>query len=218
MEQIIIIGNSGAARECHQLFMDSSWSSPTLRTNSAFKGFLSFKNYPGHLGELSNLFLGDFDDYEIAPEDRFIIGIGSPRLRKSVYLAVKERNGKLFNLVSPWSYIPGDCTIGEGNIINSNCNFSGADHIGNGNYFNGNVRLGHDVSIGDFNFFGPSTTVLGGATVGSENTVAVHSVLLEGSRMGNNNHIHPASVLFKGCKNNCRMAGNPAQKIASIEE
>lgn len=213
MESVIIIGNSGAARECHQLFQDCWWASSTLRVNSIFKGFLSYKGFAGSLGALAHLELGDMDSYAIQPNDRFIIGIGKPELRRAVFDAMRARNAVFMNLISPWSYCPPDCALGEANIINSTCNFSGNTRIGNGNYFNGGVRLGHDVNIGDFNFFAPSTTILGGATVGDANMFAVQSVLLELGRVGSGNHIHPGAVLYKGCRDNCRMAGNPALKI-----
>lgn len=214
MEEIVIVGNSGAARECYQIFMDCWWASPTLRFSTHFKGFLSYKGFLGNLGPLASMMLGDLDGYAAAPADRFIIGIGRPDLRKAVFGDIKAREGIFINLISPWSYVPFDCVLGEANIINSGCNFSSNSQIGDGNYFNGGVRLGHDVNIGSFNFFGPSTTALGGASIGNENIIAVQSALLEHSRIGDSNHIHPASVLFKGCGNHCRMAGNPALKIA----
>lgn len=211
--EIVIIGNSGAARECYQLWMDCMWASPSLRFSSQFKGFLSYKGYEGTLGEIAHLSLGDMDEYEVADQDRFVIGIASPAIRESVFTSMKKKGAVFLNLISPWSYVPESFQMGEGNIINSHCNFSGGSSVGNANYFNGGVRLGHDVRIGDFNFFGPSTTALGGVIIGNRNTMAVQSVLLEGARIGDANHIHPASVLFKGCRNNCRMAGNPALPV-----
>lgn len=214
MTDIIIIGNSGAARECYQLLTDCIWASPSLRYAWNFAGFLSYKGYKGQLGSLQSFFLGDLDAFEILPTQKFIIGIGSPQLRKEVFLALKEHSAHFVNLISPWSYVPGDFKMGEGNIINSGCNFSGNCSVGDGNYFNGSVRLGHDVTIGSFNFFGPATTVLGAGQVGDTNIMAVQSTLLEHGRIGDNNHILPGSILFKGCRDNCRMSGNPALKIS----
>lgn len=213
MADIVIVGNSGAARECHQLLIDCIWGSPTLRFAWNFLGFLSYKGFQAELGPLQPFFLGDLANFKIGPNHKFIIGIGMPQLREEVFLTLKERGASLVNLISPWSYVPGDFQLGEGNIINSTCNFSGASSVGDGNYFNGSVRLGHDVKIGSFNFFGPSTTMLGGSSMGNRNIMAVQSVLLEQGRIGNDNNIAPGSILFKGCRNNCRMAGNPALKI-----
>lgn len=216
MQRAIIVGNSGAARECHQLLMDCIWQSPTMRFDLFFGGFLSYKNYQSDLGPLSGSFLGDLDSFTQETADRFIIGVGDPNLRYEIFHALKERDCHFINLISPWSYVPGDFVMGEANIISSTCNFSGGSSIGDGNYFNGNVRLGHDVTIGSCNFFAPSATILGGAKVGDRNLMAVQSVLLDHAKIGDNNRIAPGSIVFKGCRDNCRLAGNPALKIASL--
>ena len=216
MLEIIIIGNSGAARECHQLLLDCIFTSPTLRFSMKFAGFLSHEGFSGNLGNLNQFLIGDTRDWTPTPQQRFILGVGSPLLRQEIFLKMKARNAVFMNLISPWSYVPVEFAMGEGNIINSTCNFSCDGSIGDANYFNGNVRLGHDVKIGSFNFFAPSTTVLGGASVGDCNLVAIGSVLLESCRIGNKNHVQPGSIIYKGCRNNCRMAGNPALKIESL--
>lgn len=217
MNDVMIVGNSGAARECWQLLYDCIWNSPTLRYEIRFGGFLSFNRHQGDLGPMQTDFRGDLDDWHIRENDRFIIGIGSPVLRRQVFEALKSRGARFINLISPWSYVPGGFELGEGNIINSHCNFSGGSRAGDGNYFNGSVRLGHDVTIGSFNFFAPSTTVLGGASVGDDNLVAVQSVILEHAKVGSHNHITPGSIIYKGCRDKCLMAGNPALKIGDAE-
>lgn len=216
MQEVMILGNSGAARECHQLLTDCIWASPTLRYEIRFGGFLSYNNHAADLGALGGEFRGDLSAWKIREEDRFVIGIGQPALRKQAFEELKSRGAKFINLISPWSYVPGDFTFGEANIVNSHCNFSGGSSVGNGNYFNGSVRLGHDVQIGSFNFFAPSTTVLGGGKVGDCNLLAVQSALLDHAHIGNYNHISPGSIVYKGCRDNCRMNGNPALKICDI--
>ena len=218
MEDIVIIGNSGAARECHQLLYDSVWNSPSLRYSVRFKGFLSYGHYEADLGDLGSFFMGDLEDFEIAESQRFVIGVGAPDLRRKIFEELKGRGAKFFNLISPWSYLPPGCELGDGNIINSSCNFSGATRVGDGNYFNGQVRVGHDVTIGSFNFFAPCVTILGAARVGDGNLFAVQSVLLDRGKVGDNNHIAPGSIVYKGCSSHCRMGGNPALKIDDLRE
>lgn len=216
MLDIMIVGNSGAARECHQLLIDCIWGSPTLRYGIRFGGFLSYNGHPSDLGALAGDFKGDLADWKISPDDRFVIGIGLPGLRRQAFEELKGRGASFINLISPWSYVPGDFILGEGNIINSGCNFSGGSKAGDGNYFNGGVRLGHDVEIGSCNFFAPSTTALGGARVGDCNLMAVQSTLLDHARIGSYNHIAPGSIVYKGCRDHCRMSGNPALKIGAV--
>lgn len=207
---VVIIGNSGAARECYQLYLDIIWASPTLRYATNFKGFLSYEHFQGDLKHLENMFLGDFGDYDICPDDRFVIGIGDPGIRAKVFAKVKSRRGVCINLISPWSILPEDCTLGEGNIITSICGFASGCNIGNGNYFNGRVSVAHDVIIGDFNFFAPTSTLLGGCRIGNGNNIGVAASILPRAKIGNGNNICPGACVFRGCGDNRRMAGNPA--------
>ena len=68
MQRLIIIGNSGAARECYWLFQDMCAADTTLKTRCRFHGFLSWRNYCGDLKKLQNMFLGDALDHSINPE------------------------------------------------------------------------------------------------------------------------------------------------------
>lgn len=213
MNTLIIIGNSGAARECYQMFNDICACTPLLRGKYTFKGFLSHQGYAGNLGGLASFDLGSDEVYQPLPEDNFIAGIGQPELRKVAYERMKGKNGVFINLISPWVYLPLDVTLGAGNIIRAGCSFSCDVSIGNNNFFNGGVIIAHDVTIGDNNFFGPDSMILGGAKIGDDNSFAVRSVVLERGKVGNGNLIAPGAILYKGCKDNCRMAGNPALKI-----
>lgn len=217
MPQVVIIGNSGAARECYWILQDLLQSAPSLRHYYKFHGFLDWKGYPNNLKELATLYLGTADSYKISAEDLFVIGVGEPNLRKVIFEEFKAHNATFMNLIHPWTDICASAEMGEGNVFQRGCTVYCNAKIGNGNYINGAANISHDAQIGSFNFLGPYSLVLGGAQVGSCNHLGPHSVLLEHSVMGDGNLLAPGSTIYKGCKNNCRMAGNPALCIGKIE-
>lgn len=216
MPKVIIIGNSGAARECYWILQDMLSSSVGLRNYYNFVGFISWKGYTGDLKEFCNMTIGTDTEHTIDKDALYVIGVGNPALRKTIFDDFKSRGATFMNLIHPWTDICASAVIGEGNIFQRGstvyCNAS----IGNGNYINGAANLSHDAAIGDFNFLGPYTLILGGAKLGSCNHLGPHCVLLEHSQAGDNNLFSPGSYLYKGCKNNCRLAGNPALKIGQI--
>ncbi len=216
MQNIIIIGNSGAALECHACVKEILAIS-SFYTLYDFKGFLAYNGFAGSLGSLQSLSLGSDTDYTPLENDIFVLGIGDNTIRKSAYEAMKSRNGKFMNLISPSVFIGENVQIGEGNNILKHCSISENITIGNANYLNGHIILGHDVQIGDYNFLAPRSTVLGNVKVGNNNSIAPQATLMEKSKIGNNNKIAPSAVVYKGCKDNAIMAGNPALKIASTE-
>lgn len=213
MPKVVIIGNSGAARECYWILQDMFSAAPGMRRYYEFSGFLAWKGYEDNLKDLASLQLGSTDVHSIAEDELFVIGVGQPALRKAVYETFKARGAKFMNLVHPWTDICASATLGEANIFQRGCTIYCNTMIGNGNYLNGAAHLSHDATIGDFNFLGPYSMILGGATLGSENHLSPHSVLLDHSKAGDRNYFAPGSFLYKRCKNDCRMAGNPALKI-----
>ena len=48
--------------------------------------------------------------------------------------------------------------------------------------------------------------------------VATQCTLLPKARIGNRNILAPGSFVYKGCRDNCRLAGNPALNLGPVEE
>lgn len=209
--QVVIIGNSGAARECY-------WNARAMLGDCfSFRGFLAFEGFSGQLKELSALEVGHDDSYTPASTDEFVIGIGNPALRAKAYAKWKERGAHFLNLVHPFSFIPPDTVMGEANIITCACHFSCNVTIGNANYFNGNVVLGHDVCVGDANFFGPFSLAMGGVTIGSRNAFGIRSAVLPEATIGDENTLAPGAFVYKGCGTGRLMAGNPALDMRGLD-
>jgi len=216
MPNVVIIGNGGAARECHDLLQDMMQVAPSLKYYYIFKGFLAWKGYQADLKTLAAYDLGHSDEYSMQSEDMFVIGLGEPALRRAAYEEYKAKKASFLTLIHPWSDISSTAQIGEANIFQRGSTIFCDTSVGNANYFNGASNLAHDVTIGDYNFIGPASLILGGCTVGSENIFGVHTSVLPGAKIGNNNMFAPGSIVYKGCKNSCRMAGNPALKIGDV--
>ena len=215
MNNLVIIGNSGAARECYDILQLMLAASPALKNTHSFKGFLSWQHFAG--SPKATPVLGDADDYTVCENDCFIIGVGNPLLRKAIYQHFCKLKAVFFTLIHPLCEISPSAIFGEANIFQRNSTVFADAQIGNANYFNGAVNVSHDAVVGDFNFLGPFSMVLGDARLGSGNALGVSSILLPKARVGDRNIIAPGSIVFKGCKNGCRLAGNPALNIGDLE-
>ena len=206
MRSVIIIGNSGAARECRWILKSMEEGAGDL----FFKGFLSFEGYNGELRELSGMLLGDDETYRASRGDVFAIGIGDPELRLKAYHKWKARGVAFLTLKHPACFVLPETSYGEANIFAQNTYLSCNSSLGNANYLNGSVVIGHDVTMEDGNFFAPFSMALGNVRIGSGNSFGVHSVVLAGAKVGNRNVIAPGAYVYKGCKDDTLMAGNPA--------
>jgi len=211
---VVIIGNSGAGRECYWLLQDVMEAGAGVK----FKGFLAFEGFKADLMDLSQYALGSDDAYSIQPNDVFVIAIGKPELRMKAYAKWKARGASFFTLTHPTANINKNTLMGEANIFTRDCYISCDVTVGNANFFNGQVAVGHDCSIGDGNFFAPFSLLLSSNRVGSRNAFGARSVLLPGAKVGNDNTLAAGAFLYKGCRDNCVMAGNPAQNMNGEHE
>lgn len=218
MSELIIIGNSGAARECYWIFMDILRHTPEKAASHRFKGFLRWQGYAGDLKELSDRLLGEAQAHVPADGEEFVIGIGQPALRKQVYEAFKAKGASFMTLRHPFVDIAPTADIGEGNIFQMGVTVFCNATVGNANYLNGSVNLAHDVVCGDYNFIGPNALLLGECRIGSENIIGAQCCLLPKAKVGNGNSIAPASVLYKGCGDHRRMMGNPAFSVGDARQ
>lgn len=210
MRHVVIVGNSGAARECYALFREIVQARPEMERLYSFKGFLSWKAYEGNLKRHAGLLLGDADEYGISREDAFVIGIADPGLRHAVYRFFRERGADFLTLIHPWSEVAADVELGEGNILQRGTTVASGAVIGNANYLNGAVHVASDVVTGDCNFVGPGAILLERSRLGDENSLGVRSILQEGCRIGDGNIIAPGSVVCGAYGDRRRIAGNPA--------
>lgn len=204
---IVFLGNSGAARECYWILRLCQEHDPGT---PPFKGFLAWHGFPDNLHELSCYSLGNSDTYSLEPEDRFVIALGKPSLRRAAYAWLKERGARFHTLIHPNVYICPSATYGEASIFTGGCAILANVSIGNCNYFNGSITAGHDSVIGDFNVFNLCTHLFGNVRIGNGNLTSPQTLLLQNSRIGSCNTFAPASVVYRGCGDYCHMAGNPA--------
>lgn len=211
-KKLVILGNSGAARECYWLALDCI----AAGMHAEVRGFLSFEGHGGDLRDLAHMALGLDDAYRPEPGDSFVIGIGDPALRQRAFCKWKNRGAAFVNLIHPQARLVGNPTLGEGNILACNSYVSCDSTLGDANYLNGSVVIGHDVRMGSFNFWGPFSMALGGARIGSRNTFGVFSVALAHAKVGDGNTIAPGACLYKGCGNGTVMGGNPAFCMGNV--
>ena len=211
MERVVIIGNSGAARECYWLLQDMLAADARLRNRLSFGGFVAWRGYPPNLCELTSFQLGSEQEYQPREEDRLVIGIGDPALRAAVLRYYQECSCSFLNLVHPKAYVCPSAVMGVANIIQRDSTIYCNARIGNGNYLNGAVNIAHDAVIGDCNFLGPYSMVLGGASIGDGNHLGPRTLILEKQRAGSHNLCAPDS-------DHCRMAGSPAIKIGTYPD
>ena len=153
--------------------------------NYRVKGFLSdvpnmldgFKGYPPLLGTIK--------DYQVQPNDRFILAVGDVAGRRKIAESILERGGEFINLIHPSAHIFRSAEIGRGVIIFP-CAYVGADaKIGDFCLMNAHSLAGHDAILGNFSEMAPYSILGGGTVTGEECFFCMHAVTAPKTKLGN---------------------------------
>ena len=180
MYNVVILGAGGLGREVYEVFEDTYQNHPDYK----FKGFLSdvlnifddFEGYPPLLGTIK--------DYEVQPNDRFLLAIGDVKGRRKVAESILERGGEFMSLIHPKAKIFRTAKIGKGVIIFPFA-YVGADaHVGDYCFINLWAACAHDAVLGQFSELAPYSALSGGASAGEECFLCIHSIVAPKTHIG----------------------------------
>lgn len=142
MIQIVVVNAFGFGEEV------ASWILLMPGYASAFtlKGFLDDRS----LDSQDTRILSSPLEYEIQPEDRFVIALSNPDQKRKIAGQLKDKGARFFNVIHPENVISTSFVSGEGLIIAPYNSISNRVSVGNFVSIYGFCKIGHDIRIGDF--------------------------------------------------------------------
>jgi sugar O-acyltransferase (sialic acid O-acetyltransferase NeuD family) len=148
------------------------------------------------------------------------IGYKSFRNRELLYQKIKESGFEFFNIISQYSFIADNVSLGNNLFIMPGVVIEPKAIIGNNNVFWSNATICHDVKIEEHNFIAANSTIGGFSKIGSKNFIGFSSTIIENLSIGDNNLIGAQSLIIEKLENNLHVHGSPAKlikKICSVE-
>jgi sugar O-acyltransferase (sialic acid O-acetyltransferase NeuD family) len=192
MDDIIIYGTGGMARETVQLIEDINAVKP--RWNIA--GFID--DFRGDCGESVSGYaiLGGNGILERYGEGTYVvIALGDPSSKRSVYEKTQKYKLKYPVLIHPTAVVAPSAVIGEGSIIGIQCVVSVNAVLGRHVLLNTKSFAAHDSVIGDFSSCYVNCMVNGGVSVGEGVLIGSGSVIMERRKIGSFAKISMGSVV-----------------------
>ena len=146
----------------------------------------------------------------------FIVAVGDPKLRETLFDRFKKINATAGNVISSKvDFDPTSVTVEEGSIILSGAVLGACAYLGQCSFVNKQVIISHDAHIGAFSNLSPGVKVLGGAKIGKYCELGANAVVLPNVVVGDNCTVGTGSIVTKNLPKNCVAVGSPARIIRS---
>lgn len=209
MQETIIIGAGGFAREVVQLIEDINDYKPTYN----ILGFID-ENKDNHGKIINNYYvLGDISILANFDNANVVLGVGSPKLKYKILEKIEGFKLNYPTLIHPTSVIGKHIDLGKGVIIAANNIITTNIFIKDFVTINLSCTVGHDSIIGKFTTMAPAVSVSGNVNLGDFVEVGTGVKIIPGVKIGNNSIIGAGAVVTKDLPDSCIAVGIPAKPI-----
>lgn len=145
--------------------------------------------------------------------NKFFMGIGAMKLRKSLYNYLCSQGWEAVNIFHPNAVVSPTATIGKGVLVEAGCLVTPSPIIGNNVVVNTGSQVNHDNIIGDHVYIASGVILSGGVMIG-ENTLIDDGVIITlGKEVGKNCIIGAGAVVTKSIPDQSIAFGSPCKVI-----
>ena len=147
-------------------------------------------------------------------DNRFVLGIGNPKLRRNLSDKFKQLGGKTTSIISQNAFVGkfGN-QIAVGTCVLTNVIIEADNRIGEGCLLHVGTFVSHDTEIGKFCEISPFAKLLGGVEIGNGCSLGTGCVILPKVKLGNNVIVGANAVVSKNVPDNTVVVGVPAKPL-----
>jgi sugar O-acyltransferase (sialic acid O-acetyltransferase NeuD family) len=205
VSRVVVVGASGFGRECLDVLDAMVAAGDPIEIVGVLDDAPSEMNLQ-RLAARGVAYLGTVADWlQPGPEEvRFVLGIGSPQVRRVVAGRLEAAGLHPFTVIHPSAVVGSQPGFAEGVVICAGAVVSTNVSLGRYVHINPNATVGHDSTLEDFVSVNPAAVVSGEVLVGQETLLGAQSIVLQGLRIGRN-------TVTKDVADNVVVKGVPAR-------
>lgn len=212
-EPIVVIGAGGFGREV--LDVISAINQASAEAVWEVLGVVDDSPSPVNLDRLEKrgvTFLGGTE----VPLDwhkpaSYVVGIGSPRVRRIVAERYDAASFQAAVLLHPTATHGFDVSIGNGTVICAGVRLTTNIAVGRHVHLNLNATVGHDTTLGDFVSVNPLASVSGDCVLEDDVLIGVAGVVLNGVTVGKGSTVGGSACVVRDVPPGVVVKGVPAR-------
>lgn len=209
-ERVAVVGASGFGRECLDVLEAMGAAGTAVEVVGVVDDAPSELNLD-RLAARGVPSLGTLDEWLAAGEApvRYVLGIGSPEVRRRLVRRLEDAGARPFTAIHPSATFGSRVDVGEGVVVCAGATVSTNVRLGRHVHVNPSATVGHDAVLGDFVSVNPAAVISGEVTVGEASLIGAASTILQGLSVGARAVVGAGSVVTRDVPSHVVVKGVP---------
>ncbi|HVV82887.1 MAG TPA: NeuD/PglB/VioB family sugar acetyltransferase [Kofleriaceae bacterium] len=210
--RLFIVGAGGFGREVHEYARDAgaAWGGEPFEV----AGFLDDNPaaLAGHVGVGATI-VGGIAAAEPGEQDRYVLAVGDPRLRRRLAALLGERGARFVSIVHPRAWVARESVLGDGVVVGPLSYVGPGARLGDHVLVNPQVAVAHDVQAGRWAVFSPMCAANGAVVLGDGAFLGTHATVLPGRTVGDWAYVGAGALVHRDVAPGAKVVGIPARRI-----
>lgn len=205
---LFIYGAKGAGNEVYDLVMRTTRLREKYSLIYLIDDFEEEKEYYG----TRTIHFESCEKYIESEDAEFVIAVGEPGARKSLFDKVKAKGYSFATLIDETAIISDTAKILQGCIINAYAVVSSEAVLGENCFVMFESIIGHHALIERDCVICPKATVGGHSRIGAQTFLGLGSSMMQGVNIGRQAIVGLGSMVFRDVEDGITVVGNPARQ------